>query len=201
MSFAEKHDQRIRSESEERTCLDQIKRIGDFLAQIRWLGKKEFEPWKKVLTQIDSCLNGWENRAIAVNAKLRARVADWRAEIERGRERERQRLLRESQELEQKAKYDSDPKKARQAKVESKQKKVEAEEFKPKPGKGYDTVEYFEYEIYDRKLAAGLPADAVTMDINATWFNQKIRDAKAAGSPAPTFPGITVTAKTRIRMH
>lgn len=201
LSAVEKYDQRIRSESEEQDCLEQIKSAGDLRAQIRWLGKKESEPWNRILTQIDSCLNGWENRATSIIAKLRERVADWRTEIEKGREKERQRLLREAAELEQKAKYDSDEKNARQARVAAKQKKVEAEEFKPKAGKGYDTVEYFEYEINDRGLASKLPADAVSMNPNDAWFNQKIREAKAARLPIPTFPGITVTRKTRIRVH
>ena len=77
----------------------------------------------------------------------------------------------------------------------------EAEVFKTlNADVGADTVVIYKYEIENRLLAAKLPAEAVYMEPQERYFNEQIKQAKAAGLPMPTFPGIRVIVETQVRL-
>jgi hypothetical protein len=199
LQSAERLDKRVRSQSECEKCLKTIAELKTTKKQLEWLAGNERKPWAHVLEQINEAISPFENRMVALVARLKARVGAWHTEVEEGRAKQREDLERRAEELEKKARYDSDSKKARQAAVEAKQHREEAKAFKPEPAKGFNVVEYYEFEIENRVLAAKFPPEAISMKCQDTWFNARIKEAKEAGRPIPTFPGIQVIAKTYVR--
>ena len=200
---AQEHNRIIRSAGEEKACLEQIKNLHTLDMKLKLLQQKEREPWVKILSQIDQCIVIFENRCSNLSAELKRRIAAWREKVEEGKRKALADKERELIEYEQKARYDSDPVRARQAGVAAKQTKKEIESLQPKAekGKGFDVVTGYDYEIYDRRLAAKLPDEAISMEIRVRWFDEKIKTAKLAGKPIPTFEGITVIPRTFVRIR
>jgi hypothetical protein len=202
LARAKQQDKRIRSESELKRCHDTISLVRACIKQLKWLKQNERKPWIHICSQIDTGITGIEHQFLMVESELRARMEAWRTEVEMGRQKQAEDLKREALELEQKAKYDSDPQSSRQAKVRAKEKRAEVKEFeKLKPAPGLATVVDYECEIENRQLAAKLPQEAVYMECRNDWFKAKIKEAKAAGLPIPIFPGIRITVKTAVRLY
>jgi hypothetical protein len=194
-------NKRIRAESECKRCADFVLEIRDKIKQLKWLENQERKAWVHILTQIKAAINGLQTQLEQVGEQLGHRIETWQAEQEAGRNKIREDLLREATELERKAKYDSDPKASRKAQVQAKEVRKEAEQFKIlKPIPGTATVIVYEFEIENRSLAAKLPSEAVAMEPQDKWFTDRIKEAKTAGQPIPTFPGIRVIIKTQVRL-
>jgi hypothetical protein len=201
MELAKALDKRIRGESECKRCADLVLMVRDKVKQLKWLQNQERKAWVHILSQIDTGINGFKSQLEFLGQQLEYRIETWRAEQEVGRAKQQEDLLRKATELEQKAKYDSDAKASRQAKVQAKEIRKEVAEFKAlKPMPGTATVIIYEYEIENRALAAKLPEAAVLMAPQDEWFNEQIKQAKSAGQPIPTFPGIRVIVKTQVRL-
>jgi hypothetical protein len=194
-------DKKIRSETECKRCADVALEVRDKIKQLRWLESQERKPWVRILTQIKTGITGLNNALDLVRESLEHRIEDWRAQEEVGRAKQEADFSRKETQLEHVAKFDSDPKVRRQAKVQAEEVRKKAEQFKAlRPMAGIATVIVYEYEIENRVLAAKLPKEAVLMEPQDKWFNERIKEAKASGQPIPTFPGIRVIVKTEVRM-
>jgi hypothetical protein len=201
LSLAKDCDKRIRGDSELKRCLGIIKDLRLSVKQLEWLRQQERKPWLHILSQIDTAIIALQNQLKLAQNPLIGRGEAYRAEQEMGRAKQEEDLRREAAELEQKAKYASDPKEQRQASVQAKEKRQEAKVFKTlKPVAGMATVVVHEFEIENRLLAAKFPREAVLMECQDKWFNDKIKEAERNGQPMPTFPGIRVIVRTEVRV-
>jgi hypothetical protein len=153
-----------------------------------------------ILSQISTALTAVRVNFETLETELKNRIEAWRTEVAQGQQRQFGKLQEQAHELEQKAKYDSDPQSSRQAKVQAKEVRKEAKAFqKLKPIPGTATVVHYQYEIENRHLAAKLPEEAVLMECQDKWFDEKIKEAKRLGKAIPIWPGIRVTIKTEVR--
>jgi hypothetical protein len=199
--LAKEQDKRIRSESELKRCLDTCVKLRTRLKQLEWLRIQERKPWNHILSQIEAGISPLATQLQQIEKQLKQRIANWRAEVEEGRQKQQADSIREAEEYEKKAKYDSNPQNARKAEVAAKEVREEAKKFKKlKPIPGMATVVVYDYEIENRVLAAKLPAEAIEMSCNDSWFTARIKAAKDAGLPIPTFQGVRVTVKTEVRL-
>jgi hypothetical protein len=201
LQLAKDHDKRIRGESDCKRYIDIVGKLRGCVKQLKWLKNQERKPWNHILSQIDTGIVMIQNQLEIISEKLEHRLEDWRAEVEMGRAKQFEDSQRKAAELEQKAKYDSNPTQSRQAKVQAAEIRQDAKTFKTlKSVEGMSTVVIYEYEIENRLLAAKLPEEAVSMEPREKWFNEQIKQAKSAGQPLPTFPGIRVIVKTEVRL-
>jgi hypothetical protein len=104
------------------------------------------------------------------------------------------------------ATYTEDPKKRRQAKVAAKTYEREAKAMVLMPLPGVDTVEELEQIIItDRRLAAKMPSEAVSVEADYAWFRSDIADKRRAGMKISTDMykqhGIELVFKTHLRFR
>lgn len=199
--LAEGYNKRIRNESESIQCQDLIGQLRDGIKKLDYLEQQERKPWVHILSQISTGIDLIRAKFRTLEAQLKARLEAWRTEVAEGQQRQFEKLQAQAHELEQKARYASDPQVSRQAKVKAKEVHKEARSFqKLKPMPGTATVVRYEFEIENRLLAAKLSEEAVTMECRPHWFEQKIKEAKHLGQGIPTWPGIRVTTRTEVRL-
>ena len=109
LELAKNHDKRIRGEGECTRCVGIIADVRKCVKQLKWLQNQERKAWVHILSQIDAGINGIRNKLEMTGSQLEHRVEAWRAQLEEGRQKQHDDAIREARELEQKAKYDSNP--------------------------------------------------------------------------------------------
>jgi hypothetical protein len=200
---AEKCEAPIRSDAECQKYIDRHSVVDRCKLELQELEKNDRKRWLPILSQISAAIDPTLNKLIVISDQLRKRIAEWRNMVLEGKRREEERLRAAAEEKRNEAKYTDDPKKRRKATVQAKQLEEEAKSIAPKPEKGIDTEEYWEGEITNRLLAAKMPEEIVTMDIDQQKLNQRIKALSRAGEKITPnmFPGIELTRKTRVKFH
>lgn len=201
INLGKSFDKRIRSQSECKRCNEVIKTLKDCIKEVRFLQKEHRAPVVKIAAQIDAATEPVITNLLEQVNALDRRLTTWLQEVEEGKKIEQERQARQIQELELKAKIDSNEEVRRQSQVQAKQLK---EDFKterkiePKIS-GIQKFQVPIIEIENRVLAAKLSPEAVYMEPQVNWFKAKIREARDMGLPIPTFPGIKITFEDHIR--
>jgi hypothetical protein len=203
LAQAKQYDRPIRSDGEMNQVNVVRSELDSYQKELRRLEKHHRVPWVLILAQISGALEKVKTDITVASDKLRSRIESWRSIVIEGAKTESENLKAKAEGKRQEARYAENPQTAARAKEEAKRLEAEAKKVAPKPAKGIDTEEYFEFEINSRVLAAKLPPEAIEMTVNERWFRNAIKQKIQAGEAISpnSWPGVTFTKKTRVRFH
>jgi len=186
-------------------------KLGEYLVSLRREAKvleermeTDRRPWQKVIDQILDACRPWVKRRKEIEIAGKNYIAEWQAKKIAGRLIAGERYGQKAEVKRGEAQYAEDPKKRQQAGLAAKRYEKEAKEMAKAPVlPGIDTEEYLkDAVILDRRKAAAMDEEAVTMSTSHQWFVKDIAQKKKAGVKVWThmYPGIELVFGTRVRM-